>query len=254
LVLRCSPEDRAGDEVVPPRRASARSIDDDSALPARPRVIVGGHASIGLRALRRSADFCVPATRTHCMPMNSPRNAELRVVSAAAEATGHRATLRIDAERPVPAPPLASEAARDRLQSAAERELDRLHQAAITEQVGLGQHMNWLIASQAILIHAFLMLFVVSSLGVVALNQALLGGLALVGIFCAAALHASIDHSSKTLALLTVRRRAVELELAAASGRAPSLPGEGSRHAGWAGPLFVVTWLLLAASAAILLR
>jgi hypothetical protein len=184
------------------------------------------------------------------MAMNAPRTAEFRVVSAAAEAENSRTTLRIDAERPVPTPLLSGEAVRAQSQATADRELDRLHQAAIAEQLGLGQHMNWLIASQAILIHAFLMLFVVSGLGVVGLNHWLLGGLALIGIFCALALHGSIDRASKTLALLIVQRHAMEVELAAISGRAPNLPKDASREAGWAGPLFVAAWLLLLAGSA----
>jgi len=184
--------------------------------------------------------------------MSTPRNPELRVVSAATDADSNRATLRIDAERPVPAPPLSADDKLAHKQAAAERELDRLHQAATAEQLALGQHMNWLIASQAIFIHAFLMVFVVGSLGVIPLNHWLMGGLALVGILCALALHGSLNRTAQTLALLVIQRRAVEAELAALSGRAPNLPKEVSKISVWAGPLFVVTWLvLLACSAAI---
>jgi hypothetical protein len=183
--------------------------------------------------------------------MNAPRNIELRVVSAVAEAEQRRATLRIDAECPVPAPPPSLETESAYAQAATQRELDRLHQAATAEQLGLGQHVNWLVASQAILIHAFLMLFIISSLGVVAQNYWLMGGLALVGILCALALHGSIEQTSRTLALLVVQRRSVEVELASINGRAPCLPRDVSRSYGWTAPLFVATWiLLLAASAA----
>jgi hypothetical protein len=184
--------------------------------------------------------------------MSTSRNTELRVVPPAAEADRDRTTLRIDADRPVPAPPLSADDEHLRKREAAERELDRLNQAATVEQLALGQHVNWLIASQAIFIHAFLMLFIVSGLGGIALSHWLLGGLALVGILCALALHASIDRASRTLALLVVQRRAMEAELAALSGRTPSLPKDVSRVSGWAGPAFVVIWLvLLACSAAI---
>jgi hypothetical protein len=184
--------------------------------------------------------------------MSTSRSTELRVVAAGGDADGSRTTLRIDAERPVPAPLPTAEDARAQNRGAIERELDRLNQAAISEQLALGQHMNWLIASQAVLIHAFLMLFVVSSLGAVAVNYWLLGGLALVGILSALALHGSIDRAARTLALLVVQRRAVESELTALSGRTPNLPKEVSRISGWAGPAFVVAWLvLLACSAAI---
>ena len=184
--------------------------------------------------------------------MSTPRNPELRVVPATAEADSDRTTLRIDADRPVPAPPLSAEDAHSHKQAAAERDLDRLNHAATVEQLALGQHVNWLIASQAIFMHAFLMLFIVSGMGVVALNHWLLGGLALVGILCALALHASIDQASRTLALLVVQRRAVEAELSALSGRPPNLPKDASRVSRWAGPVFVVAWLvLLACSAAI---
>lgn len=160
--------------------------------------------------------------------------------------------MRIDADRPVPAPPLSADDEQCRKQAAAERELDRLTQAASAEQLAVGQHMNWLIASQAILIHAFLMLFIVSNLGAVAINYWLLGGLALVGILCALALHGNIDRASRALALLVVQRRAVEAELAALSGRTPNLPKEVSKISVWAGPAFVAAWLvLLACSAAI---
>jgi hypothetical protein len=182
--------------------------------------------------------------------MTTPRNPELRVVPSASEAESSRTTLRIDADRPVPAPPLSAEDAHARKREGAERELDRLNQAATVEQLALGQHVNWLIASQAIFIHAFLMLFVVSGMGVVALNHWLLGGLALVGILCALALHANIDRASRTLALLVVQRRAIEAELAALSGRSPNLPKEVSRISGWAGPAFVVVWLVLLACGA----
>jgi hypothetical protein len=183
--------------------------------------------------------------------MNAPRNPDLRIVSAALEADSTRATLRIDADRPVPAPALTEEEAQVRKRADCEKELDRLHQAAGVEQLALGQHMNWLIASQAIFIHAFLMVFVVSGLGVVAMNHWLLGGLALLGIGCALALHASLDRGTRTLALLVVQRRAVEVDLATLSGRTPNLPKDASKVAGWAGPLFVVIWLaLLAGSAA----
>jgi hypothetical protein len=184
--------------------------------------------------------------------MSTQRNPELRVVAAPADAEGHRATLRIDAERPVPAPPPNPDDARAQQQAAAERELDRLHQAAAAEQMALGQHVNWLIASQAVFIHAFLMVFVVASLGVIDFNHWLLGGLALIGILSALALHVSVDRASKALALLVVQRRAVEVELAALSGRPPTLPKDVSRIAGWSGPLFVVAWLaLLVCSAAV---
>ena len=184
--------------------------------------------------------------------MNTPRHTELRVVPASAAADSTSTTLRIDAERPVPPPPLDVEQTQAQKAAATERELDRLHQAATAEQLALGQHMNWLIASQAIFIHAFLMVFVVGSFGVVPLNHWLMGGLALVGILCALALHANIDRASRTLALLVVQRRAFEAELAALSGRTPNLPKETSKASGWAGPVFVVAWLvLLACSAAI---
>lgn len=185
--------------------------------------------------------------------MSTPRNTELRVVSSApTDADSSRVTLRIDAERPVPAPPLTNGEAHEKKLAVSEREFDRLHQAATTERLAFGQHMNWLIASQAIFIHAFLMVFVTSSLGIVGMNHWLLGGLALVGIVCALALHGSLERAAKTLALLVVQRRAVEVELAALSGRAPNLPNESSRIGSWAGPLFVVVWLaLLVCSAAI---
>ena len=184
--------------------------------------------------------------------MSTSRNTELRVVTPAADADRDRTTLRIDADRPVPAPPLSAADEHLRKREAAERELDRLSQVATVEQLALGQHVNWLIASQAIFIHAFLMLFVVSGTGGVVLSHWLLGGLALVGILCALALHANIDRASRTLALLVVQRRATEAELAALSGRTPNLPKEASKVSGWAGPVFVAIWLvLLACSAAI---
>jgi hypothetical protein len=224
--------------VDPPRRGGARSVI--------------ARTAIRLRALGRSADFWPAARRAHCLSMSTPRNTELRVVPAAGEDDGDRATLRIDADRPVPAPPVSADDTRAHRQAMAERELDRLNQAATAEQLAVGQHMNWLIASQAILIHAFLMLFIVSSLGAVTINYWLLGGLALVGILCALALHANIDRASRALALLVVQRRAAEAELAALSGRTPNLPKEVSTISPWTGPLFVVAWLvLLACSAAI---
>jgi hypothetical protein len=178
--------------------------------------------------------------------MSTSKSPELRIVPAAAASTDvGRVTLRIDAERPVPPPPLTDEEARVNRLASSERELDRLHSAANAEQVALGQHMNWLIASQAIFIHAFLMVFVVSSLGVVAVNHWLLGGLALTGIFCALALHGSLDRSGRSLAMLVVQRRAMEIELASLQGRTPNLPKEPSRISAWAGPLFVVIWLAL---------
>jgi hypothetical protein len=184
--------------------------------------------------------------------MSTPRNPDLRVVPAAGEAQSNRTTLRIDADRPVPAPQPSAADAQSQKQAAAERELDRLNQATTAEQLALGQHMNWLIASQAILIHAFLMLFIVSGLGAAAINYWLLGGLALVGILCALALHANIDRASRALALLVVQRRAVEADLATLSGRTPNLPKEVSSISAWTGPAFVVAWLvLLACSAAI---
>jgi hypothetical protein len=184
--------------------------------------------------------------------MSTPRNTELRVVAAVAEADSGRATLRIDAERPVPAPPPSPEQAQVGRREAAERELDRLQQAVNTEQLALGQHMNWLIASQAILIHAFLMVFVVSGMGVIALNHWLLGSLALIGIMSALALHASLDSRGKSLAMLVVQRRAIEAELSTLTGRSPNLPKDAARISGWAGPLFVIVWFgLLACSAAL---
>jgi hypothetical protein len=184
--------------------------------------------------------------------MNSPRNPELRVVPTAGDADGSRATLRIDAERPVPAPPRSPAEEHTLRQASAERELDRLHHAATAEQLALGQHMNWLIASQAVLIHAFLMVFVVGSFGVVALNHWLLGGLALIGILCALALSGNLDRAASTLALLVVQRRAVEAELATLSQRTPSLPKQPSTISRWIGPLFVLAWfVLLACSAAV---
>ncbi len=171
---------------------------------------------------------------------------------ATAEANDGRATLRIDAERPVPAPPPIAEPIRDDPRDAAERDLDRLHQAVGTERLALGQHMNWLIGSQAILIHAFLMVFVISGMGVIAVNHWLLGGLALVGILCAVALHAVLDRGSRALAMLVLQRRAIESDLATLSGRTPNLPKDVAQISSWAAPLFVAVWLaLLAFSAAL---
>jgi len=184
--------------------------------------------------------------------MSTPKTPDLRIVAATAPLDASRVTLRIDAERPVPAPPLSDDETRWQRLAASERELDRLHTAANAEQVALSQHMNWLIASQAIFIHAFLMVFVVSSLGVVALNHWLLGGLALTAILCAVALHGSLDRTGRSLGMLLVQRRAMELELAALQGRTPNLPKEPSKISGWAGPLFIAVWLaLLVCSAAI---
>lgn len=184
--------------------------------------------------------------------MSTLKNPDLRIVPATAPVDTSRVTLRIDAERPVPAPPLSDDEARAQKLAASERELDRLHAAANAERAALAQHMNWLIASQAIFIHAYLMVFVVSSLGVVALNHWLLGGLALTGILCAVALHGSIDRASRALGMLVVQRRALELELAALQGRTLSPSQESSKISAWAGPLLVAVWLaLLACSAAI---
>ena len=177
--------------------------------------------------------------------MSTPKAPDLRIVAAAAPVDASRVTLRIDAERPVPAPPLSEDETRVQKLASTEREFDRLHAATNAEQVALSQHMNWLIASQAIFIHAYLMVFVVSSLGVVALNHWLLGGLALTGILCAVALHGSLDRAGRSLGLLIVQRRAVELELAALQGRTPSLPREPSKISAWAGPLFIAVWLAL---------
>ncbi len=187
--------------------------------------------------------------------MTTPRNNDLRIVSATAAATETdaertRTTLRIDAARPVPAPQPSPEESRDQQLAAAERELDRLHHAANTEQLVLGQHMNWLLASQAIFMHAFLMVFVVGSMGVIPMNHWMLGGLALLGILCALALHSSLDRGRQTLALLIVQRRAAEIELTALSGRAPNLPKNVSRIGSWIGPAFVFGWLLLLACTA----
>jgi len=110
-------------------------------------------------------DFSDDARHSNCAFMSTTRNTELRVVPSAGEAESNRTTLRIDSDRPVPAPPLSSEDAHARRQGTAERELDRLSQAATVEQLALGQHVNWLVASQAIFIHAFLMLFIVSGMG-----------------------------------------------------------------------------------------
>ena len=173
-------------------------------------------------------------------------------MAAPVEAGSGRATLRIDAECPVPAPPPSPEQTQIGRREAAERDLDRLHQAASSEQLALGQHMNWLVASQAILIHAFLMVFVVSGMGVIALNHWLLGGLALIGVMSALALHASLDRGGKTLAMLVVQRRAMEAELTTLTGRTPNLPKDAAKFSAWAGPLFVIVWLgLLACSAAL---
>lgn len=183
--------------------------------------------------------------------MSHTSHPDLRVVSSSPEAES-RLTLRIDAERPLPAPLLAAYELREQRLASAERELDRLHQAANAEQVALGQHMNWMIASQAVFIHTFLMVFLVSRLGVVEPNYALLGGLGLLGIVCAMALHGSIARATRALALLVVQRRATEMELASLSGRTPNLPKEPSQVPAWTGPVFVAFWLaLLAFSAAV---
>ncbi len=184
--------------------------------------------------------------------MSTPRNTELRIVAVSADSEQTRATLRIDADRPVPAPPLSADEEQARRHATVERELDRLHQAAAAEQIAVGQHMNWLIASQAIFIHAFLMVFVVSGMGVAPVSYWLLGGLALTGIVCAAALHSHLERATRSLALLLVQRRAVEMELATLIGRTPRLPIDGARTGAWAGPAFIFVWLgLLAGSAAL---
>lgn len=184
--------------------------------------------------------------------MNTPGKTELRVVSEKSAPDDGRATLRIDADRPVPAPPPSAQEALAQQLANAQRELDRLNLAVNTEQGSLGQHMNWLLASQAILIHTFLMVFVVSAMGVIAVNHWLLGGLALIGITCALVLHASLDRGSQTLAILVLQRRAFEAELANLCGRTPTLPKDSPKHSAWAAPLFVVVWLgLLVCSAAL---
>jgi hypothetical protein len=182
--------------------------------------------------------------------MSTPKSPDLRIVGSATPVDASPVTLRIDAERPVPAPPLSEKEAQAQQLASAERELDRLHSTANAEQVALAQHMNWLIASQAIFIHAFLMVFIVSSLGVVALNHWLLGGLALTGILCAVALHGSIDRASRSLDLLLVQRRAIEIEVAALQSRKPPPPKQPTKVTAWAGPLFVAVWLALLVCAA----
>lgn len=154
------------------------------------------------------------------------------------------ATLRIDAARPLPAPaPAAAETHLVGRQAQLERELDRLHAAVIGQQSQIGQGSNWMIAAQAILLHAYLTLLVVSSFGAAPFNFWLLGGVALLGLSCVAVQSTAMRSSRLTLSELLLRRRAVEIELAAAAQREPNLPKEASSSGiGWLALAFGLIW------------
>jgi hypothetical protein len=158
--------------------------------------------------------------------------------------SGVRTTLRIDAERPIPVHPSATVAPIDPDRHAhMQRDLDRLHSAVLADQAQMRQSTNWLVASQAILIHAFLMLLVISSTGALARNLWLQTGLALLGLASATALGGAIRRSRQTLAMLMLQRRAIDVELAKAAGRTPSLPREQGVCVGTVlGPVFVTIW------------
>lgn len=178
---------------------------------------------------------------------------EVDAVAAARHAFGQAsevsATLRIDAARPLPAPaPITADAQAVSRGLELERELDRLHAAVLGQQSQIGQGSNWLIAAQAILLHAYLTLLIVTSFGIAPFNFWLLGGVALLGLSCVTVQSAAMRSGRLTLSELLLRRRAVEIELAAVARREPNLPKTASTSGiGWLALAFGLMWVGLIA-------
>jgi hypothetical protein len=164
-------------------------------------------------------------------------------LNEAAQRGGQRSTLRLDSSRPMPAPPPAEELDQER-QFKLERELDRLHSAAISEQSTANQTTNWLVGSQALFVHAYLMLLVILHTGMLPLNSWLMLGVAVIASGCAVAMGGSLRRTRGVLGMLVLQRRAVEIELASAAGRTPNLPRGTEAGAGlWLTPAFVAVWI-----------
>ncbi len=131
-----------------------------------------------------------------------------------------------------------------------ERELDRLQQAIQIDQQAAGQHLNWLLLSQALFMNAFLIVMLLHGAMSMTFARWLLVGLAALGVTAAVMLHAALRRKREEVAMLCLQRRAVELSLQKDFGRVPMFPPTRNEAPSAALPaIFLTAWGLLLAYA-----
>lgn len=174
-----------------------------------------------------------------------------------AQNDAQRTTLRI--ENGVPAAPVSStpeapDPTSDR-RAILERELDRLQHALQVDQQSAGQHLNWLLLSQALFVNAFLIVLVLGSRVPLPFAKWLLVGLAALGVVAALTLHTALRRAREEIAMLRLQRRAVEMSLQQEFGRAPMFPPIRSEAPSAVVPaIFISGWTLLVAYALLMAR
>lgn len=177
----------------------------------------------------------------------------MKIVSVSDAATrapndAARTTLRIE-NGAAAAPAAADESQTDR-RGALERELDRLQQAIQIDQQAGGQHLNWLMLSQALFMNAFLIVLVLGGSVPLVFARWLLVGLAALGMIAAVVLYGALRRASDEVAMLRIQRRAVEISLQKEFGRVPMFPSSRSEAPSTALPtVFLAAWLVLVAYA-----
>ena len=177
-------------------------------------------------------------------------------VSDAARASNdaQRTTLRIENGAPTALPSDTPDPTADR-RAILERELDRLQQAIQIDQQSAGQHLNWLLLSQALFMNAFLIVLVLGGAVPLSFASGLLVGLAALGVVAAVILHAALRRVREEIAMLRLQRRAVEMSLQKEFGRVPMFPPNRNEAPSAALPaIFLAAWVLLVAYAVLLSR
>ncbi len=179
-------------------------------------------------------------------------------VSDAARASNDapRTTLRIEngGATPVATPPETPDPPPDQ-RASLERELDRLQQAIQIDRHSTGQHLNWLLLSQAVFINAFLIVLMFGGAAPLTFSGWLLVGLAALGVITAVVLHTALRRTRDELALLALQRRAVEMSLQKEFGRTPLFPpSRGDAPTAALPAIFLAAWALLVAYALLMPR
>ncbi len=177
--------------------------------------------------------------------------------AARAPSDAQRTTLRIEngvATTPVSPPSDTPDPATDR-RAILERELDRLQHALQVDQQSAGQHLNWLLLSQALFVNAFLIVLVLGSRVPLPFVKWLLVGLAALGVAAALTLHTALRRAREEIAMLRLQRRAVEMSLQQEFGRVPMFPPSRSEApSAWLPAVLVTAWALLVAYALLMAR
>lgn len=179
--------------------------------------------------------------------------ARVKIVSVAdaarASNDAQRTTLRLGGSGPqTVTSDIPDNAADSDRRATLERELDRLQQTIHADTQIAGQHLNWLLLSQALFVNAFLVVLIVGRTLPMNYSLWLLCAIAVVGLFCAIVLHAALRRAGDELAMLRLQRRAIEMSLQSEFGRVPVFPPSRSESPSPALPaVFAVAWALLVA-------